>query len=75
VARAGLPNSAEVWRLIGQIAERQGNWLKSRSAYLRGFEVDPPSLADPLAVHYLHMRQYDEARRYAGIGQAANRSA
>jgi tetratricopeptide (TPR) repeat protein len=74
VARAGLPNSAEVWRLIGQIAERQGNWLKSRSAYLRGFEVDPPSLADPLAVHYLHMRQYDEARRYAGIGRAANRS-
>lgn len=74
IARAGLPNSPEVWRLIGHIAERQGRWLESRSAYLRGFDLDPPSLADPLAVHYLHMRQYDEARRYAGLGRAANRS-
>jgi DNA-binding winged helix-turn-helix (wHTH) protein/TolB-like protein/tetratricopeptide (TPR) repeat protein len=74
VARAGLPNSPEVWRLIGQIAERSGRWRESRTAYLRGFEIDPPSLADPLAVHYLHMRQYDEARRYSSIGRAANRS-
>lgn len=74
VARAGLPNSPEVWRLIGHIAERSGRWRESRTAYLRGFELDPPSLADPLAVHYLHMRQYEEARRYSGIGRAANRS-
>lgn len=74
VARIGLPNSPEVWRLLGHIAERQGRWIESRSAYLRGFDLDPPSLADPLAVHYLHMRQYDEARRYAAIGRAANRS-
>ena len=74
VVRAGLPNSPDVWRLIGHIEERSGRWLESRSAYLRGFEVDPPTLSDPLAVHYLHLRQYDESRRYVDIARAANRS-
>jgi DNA-binding winged helix-turn-helix (wHTH) protein/TolB-like protein/tetratricopeptide (TPR) repeat protein len=74
IVRMGLPQSSDVWRLTGIIMERVGRWRDGRTAYLRAFDLDPASLADPLAQHYLHMRQYDEARRYAGLARAANRS-
>jgi len=74
IVRMGLPQSSDVWRMTGVIMERTGRWRDGRTAYLRAFDLDPASLADPLAQHYLHMRQYDEARRYAGLARAANRS-
>ena len=74
LVRTALPQSSDAWRMTGVIMERGGRWRDGRTAYLRAFDLDPASLADTLAQHYLHMRQYDEARRYAGLARAANRS-
>jgi DNA-binding winged helix-turn-helix (wHTH) protein/TolB-like protein/Flp pilus assembly protein TadD len=74
IARRGLPRSADVWRLGGLILERLGRWEEAREAYLRAFDLDPASLADPLAQHFLHMRQYPDALRYVALARAANRS-
>jgi TolB-like protein len=73
IARAGLPNSPEVFRLIGALEQRRGRWTQSLGAYMHGFNLDPAYLAEPLAVEYLHLRQYPEAKRYIEIAKAANR--
>jgi DNA-binding winged helix-turn-helix (wHTH) protein/TolB-like protein/Tfp pilus assembly protein PilF len=72
IARVGLPNSAELWQLLGHVAQSEGRWQEARAAFLRGFELDPPATAQWVTVHYLHMRDYAEARRFIGIARAAN---
>lgn len=74
IARIGLPNSPEIWQLVAFIEQRQARWSESLHAYMRAFDVDPASTADVIAVHYLHLRQYDQARRFISIARAANRS-
>lgn len=75
IARVGLPNSAELLQTIALIEQRQGRWRESLATYLRAFELDPASTADLIALHYVHLRQYDEARRFMSVARAANRSA
>lgn len=72
IASRSLPNSPVVDRLIGTVEQRRGRWLESLAVFMRGFDVDPAYLADPIAIHYLHMRQYVEADRFISIGKAAN---
>lgn len=74
VARGDLPNWPELLRLEALISQRQGHWADSLDAYMRAFDRDPVTTADPLVTHYLHMRDYPEARRFLGILTAANRS-
>ncbi len=74
IAALGLPNSPEILQLIAWLDQRQGYWSESRANYERAFAIDPVSTADLIAVHYLHLRQFPEARRYIGIARAANRS-
>ncbi len=74
LARAGLPNSAELWQTIAFIDQRHGRWSDSLAAYMRAFELDPSTTADLIAVHYLHLREYADSRRFVGIARAANRT-
>ena len=74
IARAGLPNSAELWQTIAFIDQRRGQWSDALAAYTRAFEIDPATTADLIAVHYLHLRDYPDARRFIGIARAANRT-
>lgn len=74
IASVGLPNSPEILHLIAWLDQRQGRWSDSRANYERAFAIDPASTADLVAVHYLHLRQFPEARRFIGIARAANRS-
>jgi TolB-like protein len=60
IARVGLPNSPELFRLIGSVEGAKGRWSESLSAYTRGFDLDPAPIAEAIAVHYLHLRQYTE---------------
>jgi DNA-binding winged helix-turn-helix (wHTH) protein/TolB-like protein/Tfp pilus assembly protein PilF len=69
-----LPNSPERWRLIGLMEQSIGRWSESQAAYERAFELDPVSTAEFLGVHYLHLRDYTNARRYIDLAMAANRS-
>jgi tetratricopeptide (TPR) repeat protein len=75
IARAGLPNSAEIYRLVGGEEQRRGRWPEALAAYTRGFDLDPALLADAIAVHYLHRRQYADANRFLAIARAAHRTA
>jgi DNA-binding winged helix-turn-helix (wHTH) protein/TolB-like protein/Tfp pilus assembly protein PilF len=74
IARLGLPNSAELWQTIAFIDQRHGRWSESLAAYMRAFEIDPATTADLIAVHYLHLREYADSRRFVGIARAANRT-
>jgi DNA-binding winged helix-turn-helix (wHTH) protein/TolB-like protein/Flp pilus assembly protein TadD len=73
IALSGAPNSPELWRMVGFVEQRKGNWPESLSAYLRAFDLDPVGTADPLAIYYLHMRQYPEAIRFVEILKAGSR--
>lgn len=72
--RVALPNSSEVLYRVAIVDRSQGRWRESEAALLQAFELDPPAYAEQMAVHYLHLRQYDDARRYVGVGQAANQN-
>ena len=75
IARVGLPNSPELLQIVAVIEQRRGRWRESLTTYMRAFELDPASTADLIALHYLHQRQYAEARRFISVAKAANRSA
>lgn len=70
--RQALPNSSEVLDRVAMVARVRGHWRESEAALLRAFELDPASRAEQLAVHYLHLRQYDDARRYTSVAHATN---
>jgi DNA-binding winged helix-turn-helix (wHTH) protein/TolB-like protein/cytochrome c-type biogenesis protein CcmH/NrfG len=73
IASAGLPNSPELLRMIADVEQRTGRWAEARRAYMRAFDLDPEGTSDLIAVHYLHLRQYDDARRFIAVAKAANR--
>jgi tetratricopeptide (TPR) repeat protein len=75
IAGAGLPNSWELFRLIGGLERRRGRWGESLAALTRAFEIDPAATADDIAVHYLLLRQYSEAQRFTSLLKASNRGA
>jgi DNA-binding winged helix-turn-helix (wHTH) protein/TolB-like protein/Tfp pilus assembly protein PilF len=75
IARIAQPNSPDRLRITAVIEQRQGRWRESLATYMRAFALDPASTAEPIALHYVHQRQYVEARRFISVAQAANRSA
>src|SRR5262245_8252717 len=75
IARTGVPNSPEVFRLIGSIETRMGRWREAQAAFMHAFDLAPGLMAEPLAVHYLRLRQYSEAKRFIGVAKAADRPA
>lgn len=70
-----LAGDAAYWYLLAFVAQREGRWLASEAALLKAFDLDAPATAEWLAVHYLHLRQYADARRVLAVAQASSRSA
>lgn len=75
IARVGLSNSAELWQLLGHVEQAEGRWKRARDVFTRAFHLDPAATAQWMTVHYLHLRDYSEARRFIGIARAANKAA
>jgi TolB-like protein/predicted negative regulator of RcsB-dependent stress response len=75
IARVGRPNSPELFRLTGFVEQRKGHWSEALGAYMHGFDLDPTSIAEAIAVHHLYLRQYTEAARFIEIAKAGRRAA
>jgi len=62
VARRTLPNSAELYSLLGWIARRQGRWQDALNNLEKAVQLDPrnPRLQNALCVSYDFLRRYDE---------------
>lgn len=75
IARAQTPNSPEVFRMIGWVELRRGNWAEALEAYNHAFDLDPATTAESLIIYYLHLREFAEVRRFLGISKAGNRAA
>ena len=66
IALEGLPNDAYLWRRIGAVQRRLGNWTEVVAAFEKAAQLDPrdADLFSTLgAVTYLAMRRYAEAVR------------
>lgn len=74
-ARDTLAGDATYWHLRGFIDQREGRWREAEAALVKAFDLDAPATAEWLAVHYLHRRQYAEARRVLAVAQASSRTA
>src|SRR5437899_2263253 len=66
VARQTLPNHARVFRLMGFIQRRQGDWEESRRNLERAAELDPRDLETlgTLSSDYARFRRYAEAKTW-----------
>lgn len=73
--RGVLTGEAAYWHLLGFIEQRAGRWRASEAAFTKGFDLDAPATAEWLAVHYLHLRRYNDARRVLAVAQASSRTA
>jgi DNA-binding winged helix-turn-helix (wHTH) protein/TolB-like protein len=73
IASVGLPNSPELFRLMGGIEQRKGRWSEALVVYSRGFDFDPAFVADSIAVYHLLLRQYTETDRFIAIAKEGNR--
>jgi DNA-binding winged helix-turn-helix (wHTH) protein/tetratricopeptide (TPR) repeat protein len=73
--RTVLDDRAAYWHLLGFIEQREGNWRASEAAFSKGFDLDGPATAEWLAVHFLHLRQYADARRVLAVALASSRTA
>jgi hypothetical protein len=56
------------------IEQNHGRWAESQAALESAFDPDPLSTAETLAIHYLHLRAYSDARRFIDLAMTANRS-
>lgn len=70
-----LAGDAAYWHLLGFIGQREGRWRDAEAAFTKAFDLDAPATAEWLAVHFLHLRQYADARRVLAVAQASNRTA
>jgi DNA-binding winged helix-turn-helix (wHTH) protein/tetratricopeptide (TPR) repeat protein len=70
-----LAGDAAYWHLLGFIGQREGRWRDAEAAFAKAFDLDAPATAEWLAVHFLHLRQYADARRVLAVAQASNRTA
>jgi len=73
--REVLAGEAAYWHLLAFIAQREGLWQDAEAAYAQAFDLDAPATAEWLAVHFLHLRQYADARRVLAVAQASGRMA
>ena len=72
---AVLKREAAYWHLLGNIAQREGRWRDSEAAFAAGMDLDGPGTSEMLAVHFLHLRQYADARRVLAVAHASSRPA
>ena len=65
LARAELPNDAQIYRSIAAIKRREGHCEESTASYNRALAVDPsdPILLKNLGWNYLSVRDYKNAAR------------
>ena len=73
--QADLAGEATYWHLLGFIEQREGRWRASEAAFTKAFDLDGPATAEWLGVHFLHLRQYADARRVLAVALASNRTA
>lgn len=73
--RADLSGNPEYWHLLGFIEQQAGRWRASEAAFTKAFDLDGPATAEWLAVHFLHLRQYADARRVLAVALASSRTA
>ena len=73
--REALAGDPTYWHLRGFIEQREGRWRDAEAALAKAFDLDAPATAEWLAVHYLHRRQYADARRVLAVAQASSRTA
>jgi serine/threonine-protein kinase len=66
IARDLQPGNAELYRQIGNVRRRQGEWEEVTANYLRAGELDPRNYIvwHNLGETYTHVRQYEEAARH-----------
>jgi TolB-like protein/predicted Zn-dependent protease/tRNA A-37 threonylcarbamoyl transferase component Bud32 len=69
-ARRALPNSAEIFQLLGSIARRQGRWDEALRSFERSVDLDPRNASNMIDVGYT----YFELRRYEEAIAMANRA-
>lgn len=62
IARRSLPNSAEVYSMLGYIARRQGRWEDALTNLKKAVDLDPrnPQILSGLSTLYDVLRRYDE---------------
>jgi len=74
IAKAGLPNDADVLLVTGSIERRQGNWSQSTSDLEKAASVSPKdgSLWANLATNYQALRNFPAAARVFERGAAAD---
>jgi DNA-binding winged helix-turn-helix (wHTH) protein/tetratricopeptide (TPR) repeat protein len=70
-----LAGDATYWHLLAFIEQREGRWRDAEASLTKAFDLDGPATAEWLAVHYLHRRQYADARRVLAVAQASSRTA
>lgn len=65
IARDGLPNEADIIRMVGAIQRRQGNWERSTKSYRSAVSRSPkdPVLIRNLALNYVATRDYEAAAK------------
>lgn len=65
IAQRGLPNDAGIYRAIGAIQRRQGNWTESTANYHRAVWLNPQDavLVRNLALNYLATRDFATAAK------------
>jgi DNA-binding winged helix-turn-helix (wHTH) protein/tetratricopeptide (TPR) repeat protein len=73
--REVLTGEAAYWHLRGFIAQREGRWRDSEASFGAALDLDAPATAEWLAVHFLHLRQYADARRVLAVAHASSRTA
>jgi TolB-like protein/Tfp pilus assembly protein PilF len=74
VANRTLPNSAEVFHLVGSIAGRRGQWDVAASNLERAFDLDPlnPRSVNALSLIYDLLRRYDDEQALFARAAIAN---
>ncbi|MGD9902084.1 MAG: DASS family sodium-coupled anion symporter [Vicinamibacterales bacterium] len=73
--RAVLTGEAHYWYLRAFMAQREGHWREAETALASAFDLDGPATAEWLAVQYLHLRSYADARRVLAVAHASSRPA
>lgn len=65
IAQRALPNDAGVYRAIGAIQRRQGEWSESTASYHRAFSLNPRDavLVRNLALNFVAARDYATAAK------------
>jgi DNA-binding winged helix-turn-helix (wHTH) protein/predicted Zn-dependent protease len=70
-----LAGDAAYWHLLAFIDQREGRWRSAEATLVKALDLDAPATAEWLAVHFLHLRQYADARRVLAVAHASNRTA